>query len=452
MKTGIIKRAAAVLSCAAIMLFSGCSETGLGDQTIMRPPRATGDQAAIQKVISEQAVGGYVLKYPKNGEYRSAINIFKDSDGKEYAVALYSTENESKMKVSVILNENNEWKCLGTLENTGVGIDRILFRDINSDNHKEIFVGWSGYNSGINTLSVYSLENDIVRDMVVNENYTDIVITDITGDKAEDIVLLSLRNNQTPSSAKLLQYSDQEKKPIPKFSLDLDSEVTSFTSIQHGAIESGKEGIVIDGAKGAGQLTTQVIYYDPQAQALKNPLVTVNESGTYTNVTTRKDMITSRDINGDGVIEIPVVTPMPAPTDTDAGEICNMTAWKQISSKDGTLKTKQNTIMNYTDGYYFIMPDRWNKNVTAKNDPAKRSLTFYIWSSKNSSLGDKLLTIRRYMKTEWNSSDHKGSVMLQSISSSESEAVIAGEIFETKAMDSLNITKDELESSVKLIN
>ena len=438
-------------AAVSALLLSGCSDIGLGDQTMLRPPRATGDQAAMQQIISEEAAGSYTMKYPQSGDYRSAVNVFKSEDGTEYAAALYSTENDSKIHVTIMLREGDKWISLGSCTNSGTGVDRIIYRDINSDGKGEFLIGWLGYTPGLNTLSIYSLDSDTVRETTIEENYTDFVITDITGDKKDDIVLLSLRNNQTSSSATLLQYSEQDKRPISKYALELDNEVTAFNSVISGKIDKKTVGIVIDGENASDQNTTQVIYYDKNTKNLVDPLLTENDAGQTKNATLRKEVITARDINGDGIIEVPVISDMAAPKDVNAGKVCSCTAWKQINTDDGSLVPTINTVYNYNDGYYFVMPARWGTDVTALSDSENRLLTFYIWNSKTSSLGDKLLEIHRFNRSEWDKMDHGDYMMLHTVNNNGREYIIAAQIFKTQAIDSLNREKSELELGVRLI-
>ena len=52
--------AAAVLSCTFGM--TGCSDFSMGTDSLLRPPRATGDKAEIQNIIDKEAGGNYVFK------------------------------------------------------------------------------------------------------------------------------------------------------------------------------------------------------------------------------------------------------------------------------------------------------------------------------------------------------------------------------------------------------
>ena len=448
----IIRSAVTGALCTALLC--GCSDISFGEQTLLRPPRATGAKAEIQTIIKEQAGNNYTLKYPQNGDHRSAVTVFetgKDKNHAEYAAALYSTDNDSKLNLSVMKNDGEQWSWLGSFTNAGTGVDRLVLYDINNDGNDEILVGWTTYNTGQNTLSAYSLEEDSVREMSLNEIYTDIVIGDITEDKTPDIMLVSLRNDKSSSNIKLLQYSEQEKKPIGKFFLELDSEVVKFVSIICGKIDKNKSGIIIDGEKPGDILTTQVIYFDDESGELIDPLVVQNETQTVTNVTTRKDVITSRDIDSDGIIEIPVVSQLPAQPDTAPGAVCSMTSWEQMSVDKNVLKPKYNTVMNYNDGYYFMIPDVWNGSVTAISNAGDRCIDFYKWDSKTSVIGEKLISVTRFTSSEWEKADKNAYVVHKNVSNNQNEYIIAVQRYYKDNGDEMNINSDKLEKAVVLI-
>ena len=137
-----------ILTCltALSLLLAGCSDAAFGTDSMLRPPRTTGSKAQIQEVLSREAGGSYTLKYPQNGDNRTAIMMRNENTDKEYALALYSVENETKIYASIIAYKNGAWECLDTFSNSSPGIDRVLFKDINGDKYDEIIIGWSLYN------------------------------------------------------------------------------------------------------------------------------------------------------------------------------------------------------------------------------------------------------------------------------------------------------------------
>ncbi len=390
------------------LLLCGCSSTALGGNTLLRPPRATGDKAEIQDIIAAQAGGKYTFKYPQNGDNRSAIMMRQDKGNHEYAVALYSPDNDTKINVSIISCIKEQWKCIGTFQNTGSGVDRVIFADLNMDGTEEIIIGWSNYSNAQKTLTAYSV-SDQAYEIAIEDTYDEMTIADMTADNSRDMILLSLGTQKDPPCIKVLQYSEKEKKPIARYAMELDPGVISFANITVGNIAQGQRGIVIDGEKSGGLLTSQVIYLDEEHNTLVNPLVTEDA-----NPTARKDTIYSRDADKDAIIEVPVVTPLPAAEKENAANVCSITAWKQYSVSNAALGTKLNTVINYNDRYYFAMPNRWMNNaVTAVADPDTRQMTFYAWDSQKQAVGQKLLTIFRYTSEEWEQIDYQQLIPLE---------------------------------------
>ncbi len=582
---------------AGLLALSGCSGFAADGDSLLHPPRPTGDKAAIQDIISREAGGTYNLKYPQKGVNRSAIILRNENTDNEYALALYSTENDSKLNVSIISYSNEQWKCLGTYTNNSSGVDRVLFCDINADKREEIVIGWTSYNSAHKSLTAYSFDKDEVYEMSIDETYDDLAIVDMTNDATDDILLLSLSTQDTPSAATLLQYSDPDKRPVGKYSLELDSEVIAFSNIivgdvainteikpseikltasgarsdtsgtestdessaegdaskdesadesdaskdessaegdaskdesaaegdaskdesadesdaskdesaaegdaskdesadegddpevsmtsddastethedagsvdEQSAEESGterknipkkfdanailsKKGVVIDCKRSDNTFCTQMVYYDNLSDELIDPIVKRSEGGAYVNPTMRTEAIFSRDINGDEIIEVPVSAPMNASTDENGAYVCNLTVWCNYNARERKSNVALNTVMNMKDGYYFVMPDRWLNTVTARSDAETREMTFYLWNSKTSSLGDKLLLISRYNEQQWKETDHSGRILLD-IYSEKSNAVYAAVIYLTSADEKLNITEKELQEAVLLI-
>ena len=79
-----------VLLMACIILLSGCSVIGLDSKALMSPPREDGDRGSIHSLLINTAGGEITFRYPRKGDYRSAI-VTKDftGDQQDDAIALY---------------------------------------------------------------------------------------------------------------------------------------------------------------------------------------------------------------------------------------------------------------------------------------------------------------------------------------------------------------------------
>ena len=495
-----------ILTCltALSLLLAGCSDAAFGTDSMLRPPRTTGSKAQIQEVLSREAGGSYTLKYPQNGDNRTAIMMRNENTDKEYALALYSVENETKIYASIIAYKNGTWECLDTFSNSSPGIDRVLFKDINGDKYDEIIIGWSLYNDSQKMLTVYSMTNDSVNEMQIDERYDEMVVADIINENEDDIITLLTSTETDPAKATVIKYSEKYMRPIGRYSIELSTNnMICFANIIAGQVavnthsDSGfayarsedgsiyrvdptestdnlsakdiieeisaeensdgraesvgsglsffndlnKKGIVLDGMREDGSYCTDIIYYDIAGDRLINPL-SVSSASSYINPTVRKDQIYSQDINGDSVIDVPVVTQMPAGVDEKATNICTLTSWQNYDASGNKLNTIMNAVMYLKDGYYFKMPDRWLGNVTARSNAESRELTFYMWDNKKSVLGDKLLTIYRYTEQQWNEADNGNMIRLDEPTLG--KAVYAAELFTTDKNEEMNITAKEV--------
>ena len=208
-----------------------------------------------------------------------------------------------------------------------------------------------------------------------------------------------------------------------------------------------RRGVILDCKRSDNTFCTQMIYYDGINDELTDPLDRVSDTGAYINPTIRTEAVFSRDIDDDGVIEVPVVSQMNASVDENGAYVCNLTAWSNYNAGENKMNTVMNTVMNLKDGYYFSMPDRWVSTVTARSDPDTREMSFYLWNTKTASIGDKLLTIYRYSEQQWNENKHAGLIQLD-ISPENSKVIYAGQLFMTNAQDELNLSESELKTSV----
>ena len=140
----------------AALLLCGCSSQFLnGDRQLMRPPYPAGDERNIQEALTK-SLGSFTMKYPKSGNYRSAI-IRTDltGDGKDDALVFYRQDESKPISLAVLSQNGDDWELLSKKEGEGGEIDRILFGDVNCDGVNEVIVGWTIYSSGLNIISAY---------------------------------------------------------------------------------------------------------------------------------------------------------------------------------------------------------------------------------------------------------------------------------------------------------
>lgn len=378
MKTKIKMVSFILIASLALGLISGCSSTGFNDTELMRPPRATGEKAEIQTIIENTAGGDYTLKYPQSGDYRSAIITEElDSTGRESAVAFYRTSGETTSINILFMNETNgKWKAVQSFKNPNSEVDKIFIGDIDNDGIKEVIIGWTSFVSGANQITYYKTLGESVEEYTIEDTYSQMTMADLTGDGLKDLILLSLAGEDKKTAcAKLYCYAPNGSFGI-KSNIDTNASVTKYSKIQVGRIDNVKEAIFIDGTTvNNNELLSEVIYYDPGTGMLTDPL-NENRDGAVSNVTTRKTSAVCRDIDNDGIMEVPVENVMKVDSLQEGEILCSIIDWYKMDANSSFTKCCS-SVANFTDGYYFILPESWENMVAAFNNNAARTIKFY---------------------------------------------------------------------------
>lgn len=406
------------VALALCMLLSGCSMLGYDARNFMRPPKATGDKASIQKVLETKAGGDITLKYPRKGEFRSAI-IMKDltGDGIKEAVALYSP-NSSNAGVTVMFIQdiNGTWKDVGNFTNQASEVDRVAFGDVNGDGKQEAVIGWSGVTGDENQLSVYTYAAGTVTELKLEQTYTEMAVLDMDGDKQDEIFTASLNTTaEKPADAVARMLKIQNNQLTVVSSASLDQKVSKYASVIAGKLNERQNGVVLDGYIGASGMTTEVLYYDKKKKSLVSPFYDYAKHAAlyFLRTTTTGSKATfSKDINGDSILELPYVTRMPGYENAPADKACFLTNWMRYETEGNNVVNVMSMAINYADGYWFLFPDGWKGHVTTAVDTSNRSMTFSQWipdvSNNGGAIGSVLLKIQIFARSEWAQSGGAG--------------------------------------------
>ena len=114
----------------------------------------------------------------------------------------------------------------------------------------------------------------------------------------------------------------------------------------------------------------------------------------------------NEDINGDKILELPMVNLLPGTPAQNAPDSAYLTDWHQYDAETNTIVRVMSMVTNSTDGYWFLIPDMWKNQITTEQDTSIRTLTFRRWNAPQENLsegqaGEKLLEIRVFTTKQW---------------------------------------------------
>ncbi len=375
---------------------SGCEVFTADTAELFSPPSLSGDLKPISDAIAKSAGNGYTFKYPQSGEYRSAV-VQKDinGDGILEAFAFYSiTEDDVvTMNIDVIRNRGGEWISSGSQHIVAGGIDRVDFCDLDEDGVLEILVGWQIYGSSEMQLAVYSFNNNTLIQRLL-QRYTHFTTCNLDDNNRNDVLIIDMNTIDVVNTASLYSLSAEGVTQIG--SCELDSKTQSIGAPIVSELSSGKPAVYIDSVKGLGAITEVLIF---KKGKLLNPLF--DEQTKETLSTLRSVSFNTRDFNGDGILEIPVQSNVPAVAKTEVTEKLYLTNWCSFNGEHLTVQTT--AMINTLDGYYYTVPSKWLGNIAVLKDTANSIREVYAYNSKEMTVGDSLLYIRAIKKKDWES-------------------------------------------------
>lgn len=380
------KRSLLPLLLVVAVLLGGCSFE-LTDDELLRPPKATGNEAEIQRLIEKTAPNGYTLKYPKNGDIRCAV-VTEDLDGdnRNEAVAFYRTQGQDSATHMLIMHDNGKnWKLSCNYRSQYTDIDCIRFADYDYDGVEEIFVGFTAH-TGTNNLKIFNYDGEAYEasEVEYSREYSAFTTGDYDRDGAAEILAFTVYSPGSKAQAELIDYGNNQLYTLSR--CDLDPNVTGLENVISGLIDEDNMGVVLDGLLTGGR-NSQVIFYDSEKARLVN---SIYSGGKKSRTALRSCKIDSADIDRDGFIEVPMV--LAPPLSGDAYTVAPTVSWCSFGTEDCRFVEDMQCVSNLAYGYYFTLPDSFSGSTVALLYKGGKVMKLY--RLVNGALGDLLVTFR----------------------------------------------------------
>lgn len=394
-----------LIAFAICFLLCGCDIFASDTAELLSPPELSGDISPIADAIAKSAGGEYTLKYPSDGNFRSAVvQNDIDGDGRLEAFAFYSMKEKENgadavnMYINVITFTDGGWVCADKQKIVAGGVERIDFCDLDGDGISEVLVGWEIYGASEMQLAVYSLKNGKLTQRTM-QKYSRFVCCDLNEDGINEILIIKFSAAEQLNSASV--YKLTEGGVTELYSCELDKTVQSVGEPLVSHLSSGKPAVYIDEIKGVGAIT-EVLFVEKNQ--LVNPLM--NAESRETLATLRSAGIGVKDINDDGILEIPVQENVPSLTKSSLNEKLYLTNWCSYNGE--TLTNQMTAMINNSDGYYYILSQKWTGQIAVLKDTDKRLREIYLYNSEASSAGEMLVSFMTVARADWESGKYKG--------------------------------------------
>lgn len=411
MRRNKLGRAALTAVLAALLtgLLTGCFIREADELYAMpKPPR---DYQALQARLSEVLDSGGEYAAPLTGELIQSVQLQDlDGDGKQEAIAFFRFPNEEKpMKIYIFRQRGSEYEQMAVVEGAGTAINAVEYAQLDNSGPLELVVSWQ-MSSNARSLGAYSIAPGQAEEILRTE-YESYRLADLDQDNLQELVVI-----RTPAEA-----SDATPLGIPVAEIyDFDGvvQLASRAYLSRGvtAVASGgvRAGNLVDrvpalfvvsgyGENSSGTITDILTY---RGGELKNITFVedpnqpgVPGAGESWETVRYYNQVSGTDINSDGIMELP--QPVPLSEYRSGGAASSnvnfwLSRWRQFDAQ-GKANTVFTTYHDTQNGWYFILPDSWGKNLVLSRADIpggiERSVTFSHWEGGESGEPKPFLTI-----------------------------------------------------------
>lgn len=341
-----------------LMLLSACIPTQEGN-TLLKSPSLPLELKEVKEVIDKKFESELELISPISGENSNSIQFIDlDNDGVDEVMVLHKVVNDTYPIKITVLTRNGEksWIVNNTIKGAGYDINKVVYSDMDNDGRKEIIVGWQFGTILDKGLTVYEYNKGEISE-IFQTSYTEFALDDFTSDGTSEIITVRLNRNEGVATAYLYDYKNKVINFIDETSMD--GYINGYYSVKTGEAYDGKVGFFVDASLGAHSAFTDLLVYN------RGELINVfyNEKWNVTNMTYKSYPIKSKDLDGDGIIEIPILRAPIGYSDSSMSETPWITGWFKWDGEEG-LKFSKNSYSNVDFGFEFIFPSKWDDKIT----------------------------------------------------------------------------------------
>lgn len=348
------------LLCAAL---AGC-RFNLSDtmqvEELLRAPRLSGDYGALQTALNEWLGESAQLKYPLQGELLSPFLLHDlDGDGAQDAAVLYTTPQTSNVCIAILQrDEAGAWKVRQAVEGLADSVDNVRLARLQPGEGAQLVVGYTA-SQGDQYLAVYSY-GDGTLDTILEQPYEQYLVEDITGGGSEDLILLTTLEEGGVQIELLTVDRDGYFQQAAVVGL-ASEKFSGCASLAAGVGADGRHYLVLDGWTGisGNNLASALLCFDEETQQLM-PAEQIDSEELYTASLRNVSSLISRDLDDDGVVEIPTQPEEAGLLNMSQSRRMDFIVWMDYTSEE---PRKSFGLLDEETSCYIELPMEWEGNL-----------------------------------------------------------------------------------------
>ena len=344
----------------SLLMLGGCTFPS-GDD-LLAAPRPSTNYQSLQIELEQLIASGISYTAPMEGENRSSVQLVDlDGDGVDEAVAFFrgsTSASSNTFQVYVYQKQNDQYICTGSVEGQATAIQSVDYPVITPEGKRGMVITWRLTGDGTGALTMCDFDESCSPGVLLETEYTAMELTDLTGDGARDLLLMTT-DPDGRRVARLYQY--QNDMLLQAGEVSTSPETASVERMRSGRVQPSQPAVFAEErmASGVGLTTDIFVYHEGTLMNLA-----LDGEDSIPRSTYRPISVYASDINADGVTELPRAVLMAGYDDAAASDAIFMLDW-YVYSPDRPPVAVATTYDNISDGWRLSIDPAWHDRITA---------------------------------------------------------------------------------------
>ncbi len=437
LKKYLVLLAKAVFLLSSILLLASCAFKST--DKLLTPPQGSSEYEQLQKKIDKLIATGAEYSPPISGTYRQSVQLEDiDGDGTKEALVFLNVPTESKpLKIYIYKETDGEYTEVAVLEGEGTNVDSVNYIDLNGDGALEIVVGRQ-ISTSIKMLTIYSARN-LEMSIVTSVDYLEYSICSLSDDESSNVFIIKPSALGQAKEVEIILGMSGGEMVSTKSVLTRGAE--SIKRIRTSALTDGNQAVIVEGRMSDGSIFTDI--FTLVNDEVKN--ITLNPVKGVSDKTLRTEEIYCRDIDENGIVEIP--SPVMLPEQIE-GVVHWLIEWYAYDS-DGDREEVVTTYNCTNDGWMLIIPEQWKDKITARRVEyvAGEKTVIFSYYDENDEIQDFLAI---YTLSGENK-DERANISGRFTLFAENEEIFVARIYDTDFTTKYKITEELIKENFSII-
>ena len=345
------------------VLLAGCNALpgeNLQVEELLRAPRLSGDYGAVQTALNDWLGESAQLKYPMQGELLSPFLLQDlDGDGQQDAAVLYTTAQSTNVCIAILQRDDTgAWQVRQSVEGLADTVENVRLAQLRAGDDCQLVVGYVAA-QGDHYLAVYAY-NDGQLSTILEQSYEQYLVEDITGGGSQDLILMSTQEDGGVQIELLTVDKEGTFQQVAVTGLSADK-FSGCASVAAGAGSDRRNYLVLDGWTGisGNNLASVLLRFDEDSRQMV-PATQISSEALYNASLRNVSTLVSRDLDGDGIVEIPTQPDEAGLLNMSQGRRMDFIVWMDYTSRK---PEKSFGLLDEETNCYIELPKEWEGNL-----------------------------------------------------------------------------------------